>query len=64
MVINADRGDLRLNMNTGRFYKVERAIGLRRSGRTVVYSTPNPFVFSGRVLLMTGRGNTASSTAP
>ena len=57
VVINADHGDMRLNMSTGRFYKVDGTIGVRRTGRTIVYSTPNPFVFSGRVLLMTGKGS-------
>jgi len=57
IVVNADHGDMRLNMNTARFYKVDGTIGVRRAGRTVVYSTPNPFVFSGRVLLMTAKGS-------
>jgi len=57
VTINADHGDLRLNMHTARFYHVDGSIGVRRSGRTIVYSTPNPFLFSGRVLLQTGEGN-------
>jgi LPS-assembly protein len=41
-------------MHTARFYNVTGSLGVRRNGRTEVYSTPNPFLFSGRVLLETG----------
>jgi LPS-assembly protein len=54
--IEADRGDLRLNMHTARFFNVTGSLGVRRAGRTMVFSTPNSFVFSGRVLLQTGEG--------
>ena len=57
VLINADHGDMRLNMHTARFYKVNGSQGLRSSGRSVVYSTANPFLFSGRVLIQTGEGN-------
>jgi LPS-assembly protein len=57
VLIEAERGDMRLNMHTARFYNVTGSLGIRRSGRTVVYSTPNPFLFSGRVLLQTGEGS-------
>ncbi len=57
VLINATRGDMRLNMHTARFFNVTGSLGVRRSGRTVVYSTPNPFLFSGRVLLQTGEGS-------
>jgi LPS-assembly protein len=56
ILINASHGDMRLNMHTARFYDVNGTMGVRTAGRTVVYSTPNPFVFSGRVLLQTGEG--------
>jgi len=52
--IMASHGDMRLSMHTARFYDVHGSIGLRRSGRTVVYSTPDPFLFSARILLQTG----------
>ena len=55
--INATHGDMRLNMHTARFYNVNGSEGVRRAGRTMVYSTPNPFLFSGRVLLQLGEGN-------
>jgi LPS-assembly protein len=57
VVINADHGDMRLDMHTARYYQVNGSIGVRRSGRAIVYSTPNPFLFTGRVLLENGEGN-------
>ncbi|MGA2807334.1 MAG: LPS assembly protein LptD [Terracidiphilus sp.] len=57
ILINADHGDMRLNMHTARFFNVHGSQGVRSAGRSVVYSTPNPFVFSGRVLLETGEGH-------
>jgi LPS-assembly protein len=56
VTINADHGDMRLDMHTGRFYHVDGSMGVRRAGRTIVYSSPNPFLFSGRVLIQTGEG--------
>ncbi|MFZ0744930.1 MAG: LPS assembly protein LptD [Terracidiphilus sp.] len=57
VVINATNGEMRLNTHTARFFNVTGSTGVRRSGRTVVYSTPNPFLFSGKVLLQTGEGS-------
>jgi LPS-assembly protein len=57
VLIEATHGDMRLNMHTARFFDVTGSLGVRRAGRTVVYSTPNPFLFSGRVLLQTGEGS-------
>ncbi|MGA3137059.1 MAG: LPS assembly protein LptD [Terracidiphilus sp.] len=57
VLINADHGDMRLNMHTARFFNVNGSQGIRTAGRTVVYSTTNPFLFSGRVLIQTGEGN-------
>lgn len=54
--ISASHGDMRLNMHTARFYDVTGSSGVRRAGRSAVYSTANPFLFSGRVLLQTGEG--------
>ena len=56
IVLTASRGDMRLNMHTARFYDVTGTSGVRRTGRGVVYSTANPFLFSARVLLQTGEG--------
>jgi len=57
VLINASRGEMRLNMHTARFYNVNGSQGVRTAGRAVVYSTANPFLFSGRVLLQNGEGN-------
>ncbi|MGO9797777.1 MAG: LPS-assembly protein LptD [Terracidiphilus sp.] len=57
VLINATHGDMRLNMHTARFYDVSGSQGVRTMGHTTVYSTPNPLLFSGRVLLQTGEGN-------
>jgi LPS-assembly protein len=57
VLIEADHGDMRLNTHTARFYNVTGSLGIRRAGRTVVYSTTNPFLFSGRVLMQTGEGS-------
>jgi LPS-assembly protein len=54
--IEASHGDMRLNMHTARFYNVTGSVGVRSGSRTAVYSTPNPFLFSGRVLLQLGEG--------
>jgi LPS-assembly protein len=56
VLINASHGEMRLNMHTARFYDVNGSIGVRSGSRTIVYSTANPFLFSGRVLLQTGEG--------
>ena len=56
ITLTASRGDMRLNMHTARFYDVTGTSGVRRTGRTIVYSTANPFLFSARVLLQTGEG--------
>ena len=57
VLIYASRGDMRLNMHTARFYNVHGSQGVRTLGRTEVFSTVNPFLFSGRVLLETGEGH-------
>ncbi len=56
VLINATNGDMTLNMHTARFYNVSGSQGVRTMGHTVVYSTPNPLLFAGRVLLQTGEG--------
>ena len=57
VLIDATNGDLRLDMHTARFYNVSGSQGIRTMGHTVVYSTTNPLLFSGRVLLETSEGN-------
>lgn len=55
--IDASHGDMRLAMHTARFFDVTGSIGVRRTGNVLVYSTTNPFLFSGRVLVQMGEGN-------
>ena len=55
--ITASHGDLRLNMHTARFLNVDGSQGVRRNGKALVYSTTNPMLFKGRVLLQTGEGS-------
>ena len=57
VLIYASRGDMRLNMHTARYFNVHGSQGVRTLGRTSVYSTANPFLFTGRVLLETGEGH-------
>jgi LPS-assembly protein len=57
VLINASHGDMRLNMHTARFFNVSGSQGVRTAGRSAVYSTANPFLFSGRVLLENGEGH-------
>jgi LPS-assembly protein len=54
--IGATHGDMRLNMHTARFYNVSGSQGIHATGRSAVYSTTNPFLFTARVLLQTGEG--------
>jgi LPS-assembly protein len=57
VLIRATQGEMRLNAHTARFYHVTGSEGVRSLGRSVVYSTVNPLLFSGRVLLENGEGN-------
>jgi len=57
ILIYATSGDMRLNMHTARFFNVHGSQGVRTMGRTAVYSSTSPFIFSGRVLLETGEGH-------
>ena len=55
--ITAASGTLLLNEHTARFFDVTGTMGVRSMGRTVVYSTANPFIIHARVLLETGEGS-------
>ncbi|MGA2886582.1 MAG: LPS assembly protein LptD [Terracidiphilus sp.] len=57
VVIYADRGDMRLNLHTARYFSVHGSQGVRSVGRTTVYSTTNPFYFTARVMLENGEGH-------
>jgi LPS-assembly protein len=56
ILINADHGDMRLNLHTARFFNVTGSQGVRTTGHSVVYSTANPFLFSARVFIQSGEG--------
>jgi LPS-assembly protein len=55
--IEAERGEMRLDNHTARFYKVSGSQGVRGTGRTAVYSTANPVLFSARLMIENGEGN-------
>jgi LPS-assembly protein len=53
-LVNASHGEMHLDDNTGVFYDVTGSMGVRRMGKSLIYSTPDPFLFTGRVLVQTG----------
>jgi LPS-assembly protein len=55
-LITADHGIVNLDLNTGQFYSVIGSVGTRRSRnkRSLVYTTANPFIFTGRVVIKDG----------
>ena len=55
MVVHASHGDLRLDMHIARLYNVNGSQGVRSLGRRIVYSTPNPLLFTARVLIETSQ---------
>ncbi len=57
VLINASHGEMQLNMHTARYFNVNASQGVRKAGRKMVYSTTNPFFFTGRVVLENGEGN-------
>ena len=52
--ITASHGEMQLDEHTARFYDVIGSFGVRRLGKTQIYTTADPFLFRGRVLLQTG----------
>ncbi len=57
VLINASHGDMRLSMHTARFYNVSGSQGIHSGGRSAVYSTSTPFLFTARVVLQNGDDN-------
>ena len=53
-IIKASHGSLNLKEQTGRFYDVTGSVGLRDSGHRIIYANPNPFLFTGRMVVKTG----------
>jgi len=56
VLINADRGEMRLDVHTARYFNVSGTVGVHSGSHSVVYTTANPFFFKGRVLIQTGEG--------
>lgn len=52
--MNASRATLNIQDETGRFYNVHGSVGMRATPRGNVYTTENPFLFSGRMVVKTG----------
>ena len=55
--LDADHGEIHPDAHTARFFRVIGSFGLRRLGAARVYTTPDPFTFTGRVLLQTGENS-------
>ena len=52
--ISATHGAINLNTETGSFYDVIGSVGLERGGSRAVYTTPNPFLITGKELIKKG----------
>ena len=52
--ITASHGSMNLEKQTGRFYDVTGSVGLKNTGRAMVYASSNPFLFTGRMVVRTG----------
>jgi LPS-assembly protein len=54
VILTASHGEIHIQDHTASFYDVVGSLGVRRVGRTQIYTTPNPFLFTGRILIQTG----------
>lgn len=57
VLIRASRGEMNLHAHTAHFYNVTGSEGVRTIGRSIVYSTPTPLLFTGREVLENGEGH-------
>ena len=57
LIATASHGQIQVDQETASFYDVIGSLGVRRAGRVQIYSTPDPFLFHGRILLQTGHGS-------
>ena len=55
--IEASHGSFNLKTQTGRFYDVKGSVGMQTKGVRAVYTSGNPFLFTGRVVVKTGPKN-------
>ncbi|HVJ08665.1 MAG TPA: LPS assembly protein LptD [Acidisarcina sp.] len=53
-LINASHGTVNFDQQTGHFYDVIGTIGVRHSGHKSVYTSANPFLFTGKEVIKTG----------
>ncbi len=53
-LISATHGTVNFDDQSAHFYEVIGTIGVRQAGHTSVYSTPNPFIFTGKEVIKTG----------
>jgi len=52
--LTASHGTMNLAKQTATFYDVTGSVGLKNSGHTLTYSSSNPFLFTGRMVVRTG----------
>jgi LPS-assembly protein len=52
--VSASHGTMNLNKQTATFYDVTGSVGLKNAGHTLTYSSSNPFLFTGRMVVRTG----------
>lgn len=52
--LSASRGNLNIRDETGRFYDVHGSIGVRPTQNGNVYTTDDPFLFTGRIVVKSG----------
>jgi len=52
--INASHGVINLDAQTGSFYNVVGSVGLEHFGSRKLYTTPNPFIVTGKELIKSG----------
>ncbi len=53
-IFTASHGEVHLAAHTATFYDVTGSFGVRHMGKTMIYTTPDPFLFTGRMLIQTG----------
>jgi LPS-assembly protein len=52
--LTASHGTMNLKQQTATFYDVTGSVGLKSGGHTLTYSSSNPFLFTGRMVVRTG----------
>ena len=53
-LISSSHGTVNFDDQSAHFYEVIGTIGVRQAGHTSIYSTPNPFIFTGKEVIKTG----------